>query len=444
LPRLKPLTKSIHLTNAYHAESGGIKTFYHALLAAADRVGHSMRLIVPSEKTKVEEVGNHCRIYHVAAPSSPLFDSRYRLLLPHRYLLNIKSNIQRIMIEEQPDLIEVCDKYCLNWLGGLIRKNRVKGLRRPVLVGFSCERMDHSVRAYCSIGQIARRFARLYMSYCYLPMFDCHIANSTYTAEELHECVVPKHKRQILVHPMGVDYEYFSGAEKSEVPRAQLIRRVGGNERTRLLLYVGRLAQEKNLDLLIEMMENLKDTENDHHLLIAGDGQLSTFLKKEMASRCPGRAHFLGHVGSRAELAELYATCDAFVHPNPREPFGITPLEAMAAGLPLIAPNTGGVLSYASDANAWLAEANGRSFADAVNAVWSDNLIRRKKIENARNTADALRWENVTAALIRLYRELYERFREKPASEELFISEPVEMFPGFSQMIPGPEAIGRK
>ncbi len=53
-------------------------------------------------------------------------------------------------------------------------------------------------------------------------------------------------------------------------------------------------------------------------------------------------------------MAEIYANADAFVHPNPREPFGIAPLEAMAAGLPVIAPNSGGLTAYANLANAWL------------------------------------------------------------------------------------------
>jgi alpha-1,6-mannosyltransferase len=426
LSGLKRLTKTLHLTNAYHAESGGIKTFYRALLDAANHLGHSMRLVVPSRKTEIEEIGEHCRIYHVAAPPSPFFDSRYRLLLPHRYLLGLKDEVQRIIVEEQPDLIEVCDKYCLNWLGGLIRKNRIKGLTRPVLVGFSCERMDDSVRAYFALGKIGRQLAKLYLSYCYLPMLDCHIANSIYTAEELYQSTVAKHKRQILIHPMGVDYEYFSEAQQKKEVREKLIHQAGADEQTRLLLYVGRLAQEKNLDLLVEMMKCLPA---GYKLLIAGEGPLSSYLKQEMTMRAGERAHFLGHIGSRAALADLYANCDAFVHPNPREPFGITPLEAMAAGLPLIAPDRGGVLSYANETNAWLAEPSGEAFAAGVKAAFDDGQMREEKIANARSTACSLRWTNVTTALIGLYQQLYEQFREKPATEELFLPNPVQMIP---------------
>ena len=64
----------------------------------------------------------------------------------------------------------------------------------------------------------------------------------------------------------------------------------------------------------------------------------------------------MGNVRDRAELAKYYASADVFVHPNPREPFGIGPLEAMASRVPVVSPSAGGVLSYANPTNAWLAE----------------------------------------------------------------------------------------
>ena len=62
-------------------------------------------------------------------------------------------------------------------------------------------------------------------------------------------------------------------------------------------------------------------------------------LQGQAETRVPGRVHFLGHLPDRRQLASLYANADVFVHPNPREPFGIGPLEAMASGLPLVTSN---------------------------------------------------------------------------------------------------------
>jgi hypothetical protein len=78
--------KTLHITNAYHSASGGIRAFYRAMLEAANRRGRSARLVVPGERSEVEEVGMCGRIYHVAARRAFMFDKRYRLLTPATYL----------------------------------------------------------------------------------------------------------------------------------------------------------------------------------------------------------------------------------------------------------------------------------------------------------------------------------------------------------------------
>jgi alpha-1,6-mannosyltransferase len=123
--------------------------------------------------------------------------------------------------------------------------------------------------------------------------------------------------------------------------------------------------------------------------------------------RAPSPARrFSGHVADRKTLAHWYANADIFVHPNPREPFGIAPLEAMSSGLALVAPNEGGVASYANASNAWLADAAPAAFADAIGAVQADPIARVAKTEAARKTAERHRWPDITARYLQLYREL--------------------------------------
>lgn len=169
--------KSLHLTNAYHPTSGGIRTWYHQVLAAAGEHGWTTRLVVPGAHSSVETVTPHARIHHVSAPRAPVFDRRYRLLLPHRYFLP-GGALRRILLAEQPDIVEIADKYALNWLAGVIRKGLIPGLKRPVIVGFSFERMDDNVAAFLGNGAVLRRLAPAYMQRCYWPMFDAHIGAS--------------------------------------------------------------------------------------------------------------------------------------------------------------------------------------------------------------------------------------------------------------------------
>jgi alpha-1,6-mannosyltransferase len=219
---------------------------------------------------------------------------------------------------------------------------------------------------------------------------------------------------------MGVCVDEFNPNYRDEIVRhallAELPQRPAAPERTRLLLYSGRLSPEKNLMLLLETMERLAgDPAGDYRMLVAGSGPFQQRLVAMADRLVPGRLHFLGHISRRERLAELYANCDALVHPNPREPFGIAPLEAMASGLPVVVPRMGGVLSYATDDNSWLAAPTSEAFAAAVRSVFADENERKRRIENALWTARKFSWPNVTARFFDMYDDLYSRGQQRDA-----------------------------
>jgi alpha-1,6-mannosyltransferase len=415
----------LHITNSWHRSSGGIATFYNALIDESNRRGHEIRLVVPAESDRVEEVAQFARIYHVEAPSS-LFNSKYRTIYPSQFLAP-GSKLQRILSSERPDLVEICDKYTLNYLGALLRLRLLPDLDfRPVVVGLSCERMDDNFGSYIGSVPLAAKFCAAYMRWIYFPFYDHHIANSQYTAAELRNAsegqLVP---RGTWVRPMGVDLCHLSPRRKSREMRRRLLQNFGAEEDATLLLYVGRLAPEKNLPLLFELLAHVGGTsKRDVRLLMVGDGIERERWETECATNAPGHVLFLGHIKDRNVLADLYANSDVFVHPNPREPFGIAPLEAMASGLPLVAPNVGGVTTYANNENAWTVEPTAESFAAAIDEILQDEPLRNRKTQNALATAAQYGWETVTASFLDLYQELNRltRCAGEPLSSPSFIS----------------------
>jgi alpha-1,6-mannosyltransferase len=261
--------------------------------------------------------------------------------------------------------------------------------------------MDENMAAYLTPGRTGQRFCRWYMKWIYFPMFDHHITVSEHTAEELIRASHGhKVRRGIWVAPMGVDCVRFTPDRRSAAGRRRLLQLTGGASDATVLLYAGRLAPEKNLSLLIESAARLDPAL--YRLAIAGSGILLESLRRECVARGLEHIAFLGHVGDRELLADYFANADIFVHPNPREPFGITPLEAMAAGLALVAPNAGGVTSYANEANAWLADASPEAFAGAIAKARSGE----NKSKAARRTAVEHGWAAVTSRCLQLYREL--------------------------------------
>lgn len=379
--------KSLHLTNAWHASSGGIATHYKSLLAEAEASGRQMVMVIPGERDDLT-VGRTTRIHTVAAGKSPL-NSAYRSIMPTQWP-GIHHRVRQIVLEEQPDLIEVCDKYSLHYLAGAIRRGFFPGLKkRPVLIGLSCERMDDNLRIYLSRSPLGTAFARWYMKWIYFGFFDHHITNSEHVANELR-LASRGHVRQrgIWVRPPGVDLSQFQPAPANQSP-------------PKIVLYIGRLSPEKNLDLLIDSFALLP---HDFTLQIAGDGIERLRLEHQARLRFPGRYTFHGHLTDKPRLSQLYQSAGVFVHPNPAEPFGIAPLEAMASGLPLVAPNSGGLLAYANSSNAWLTKANAPAFAEAILDSYSSNL-RETKINQAISSARQFHAPQTAKRFLDLYQQ---------------------------------------
>lgn len=427
--------KSVHITNYYHKNSGGISTSYNNLMAAAERHERYVRLIVPGEIESVEDVNPFAKIYYVPAKQSPVFDKRYRVMMPWQYMV-ADSIIRKILLAEMPDMVEITDKYTLSLFGPMVRKKGFQQLGRPMLVHFSCERMDDNVGSFLSKGTAARWLSRRIIGNYTLPSFDYHIANSAYTASEFFDSIsseknprrsskflnwcwryfaaarVPASER-IFVCPRGVDIEQFTPEKRSDDVKRQMRERAGIPDDSVILLYAGRISPEKNIGLLADVMKILgADRSRDFRLLVAGAGPMSGWLEEQTAQNFPGKVIQLGHL-DKETLSTYYANADVFVHPNPKEPFGIAPLEAMASGVPTVAPNSGGILSYASNENAWLVEPTGENFAAAIREVIEDPQIRDRKVKSALETARINTREASTDRLFATYDKLWEDFQAR-------------------------------
>ena len=134
---------------------------------------------------------------------------------------------------------------------------------------------------------------------------------------------------------LGIDLDVFTRATPDPDLRARLAPRGEA-----LLLYAGRLSSEKRVDLLPAAVAALRIRSV---LAIAGTGSAAQgVLREARRLGVERRVVLLGHIADRAELATLMATADCFVHPNPAEPYGLGPLEALAAGSRVVAPDAAG------------------------------------------------------------------------------------------------------
>jgi glycosyltransferase involved in cell wall biosynthesis len=200
----------------------------------------------------------------------------------------------------------------------------------------------------------------------------------------------------------GVDTEMFRPELRSSASRERLL---GGHSDTgKLLLYIGRLSAEKQIERIKPVLEALPEA----RLALVGDGPHRSRLE-EIFSGLP--VTFVGYLAGE-ELAAAYASGDAFVFPSSTETLGLVLLESMAAGCPVVGANRGGIPDIVTDGvNGCLYEPDGEdggaaSLTAAVLRLLGDQEQRQILSFHARREAEAWGWAGATEQLRSYYRKL--------------------------------------
>ncbi|PSB21530.1 glycosyltransferase family 1 protein [Phormidesmis priestleyi ULC007] len=198
----------------------------------------------------------------------------------------------------------------------------------------------------------------------------------------------------------GVDTETFQPDLASLEMRNRLSQ---GHPEDPLLLYVGRLGAEKEIDRIKPILEAIPNA----RLALVGDGPNRQTLEKYFAET---RTHFVGYLGGQ-ELASAFASADAFVFPSRTETLGLVLLEAMAAGCPVVAARSGGIPDIVEDGvNGYLFDPTDDWGAiAATQRLLSSQEERETLRRNARQEAERWSWAAATRQLQSYYRRVVAR-----------------------------------
>jgi len=199
----------------------------------------------------------------------------------------------------------------------------------------------------------------------------------------------------------GVDTELFRPELANPAMRARLH---GGHSDTgNLLLYIGRLSAEKQIERIRPVLDALPQA----RLALVGDGPYRQQLERLFEGTA---TTFVGYLAGD-ELASAYASGDAFVFPSSTETLGLVLLEAMAAGCPVVGANRGGIPDIVSDGiNGCLYDPDQpASLVTAVQRLLGDGATRAQLRQAARLEAERWGWAGATAQLRAYYRQVLER-----------------------------------
>jgi alpha-1,6-mannosyltransferase len=355
----------VQLANFYTPTSGGLRTAVDTIGRGYLAAGHERFLVVPGRHAgqTVTDMGTV-----VTLPGVPV-SGGYRMVTR-------PANVVRTLDRLAPDSVEVSDKATLVVAGDWAREHGAGS------VLFSHERLDTWLAARLRAGSLLGPGIR-WWNRRLAGRFDAVVVTSAFAQDEFAAIGV----HDVVRIPLGVDLDTFR-------PRPSL----SDNEPSRLI-YAGRLSQEKNPGAVVEAVDLLVRSGVDVHLDVYGDGSALVGLRRR-AIGLPVVFH--GHVSDRAFLAARLAQADVAFAPSPAETFGLSVLEALACGTPVVAADAGGGGELVSSDAGVAVPATPEGLAAGVLDVLSRPVAARRA--GARNRAEAFPWSATVDSMLNLHR----------------------------------------
>jgi glycosyltransferase involved in cell wall biosynthesis len=365
---VRPLPLRIALvTETYPPEINGVAMTLGRQVADLQQRGHQIQLI---RQSVYDQATFSTSLEEVLKPGMTI--PRYAGL---KMGLPAKSALIRLWSLKRPDLIHVATEGPLGW-SALAAANK---LRIPVSTDFHTN--FHSYSQHYGVGWLRRPIL------AYLRKFHNKSCVTLVPTEGIRRELQMHGYGNLEVVSRGVDTKLFSPAHRD----ASLRTGWGVDDATQVALYVGRLAPEKNLQLVFAAFAAMHQCNPHTRLVLVGDGPDRAALQAAHP-----QAIFCG-MRSGVDLSRHYASADVFLFPSLTETFGNVTIEAMASGLTVVAydyaaaeelirHNQNGALAPYDDAQAYIAESV---------RLAADPALAKKMALAARHTAQKMSWDSI-------------------------------------------------
>jgi alpha-1,6-mannosyltransferase len=341
----------VDVNEFYSPTGGGVRTYIDRKMALMAEMGHELICIACGKEDRVEERVGGGKVIYVKSPGLP-FDKNYGLF-------SKREPIWRLLDEFDPDVVETSSVWRPAWIVGkwpgrafksfFMHNDNVAVYPMRWLEGLA---PPQQIEDACGIyAQYMNRF---------LPLFDTVVTNGPALEKRLKRRGV----RIDAAMTLGIERSHFSPDLRDERLRAAMLRQLDLPPDGHLLLGLGRHHGEKRWPMVVDAVERAGER-LPVGLMLIGTGPESKRIEKRIA----GSPHIrmFRPVYNRTDLARIMASCDALIHGSETEPFGLVASEAMASGLPLIAPEEGGCAEVADPLTSELYRA--RDAADAALAI---------------------------------------------------------------------------
>ncbi|KAB7647622.1 glycosyltransferase [Polymorphobacter fuscus] len=316
----------VDISALYSPSGGGIRTYTRLKLAAAERLGHDLTVVVPGAEDSVEQVSDAARLVSIASPRFPL-DRNY-------FYFENDAIIHDALDRYQPDFIEASSPWgsataVAEWTGTapralIMHADPLSAWAYRWFEGvFSRPTID---RGFDWFWRHLRRLdAGFDTVVCASPSLAARL-----TAGGLHH---------VETVPMGVESGVFGPQHRDVGLRARLLERCDQPENATLIVGVGRFSPEKCWPLIIAAA-TAAGVNDPLGLVLVGDGHGRTKILRAVGEN-PHIA-LVAPITDRGQMARMLASADLLIHGASAETFGLVAAEARASGLPIIVPAAGG------------------------------------------------------------------------------------------------------
>ncbi|PKM76339.1 MAG: glycosyltransferase family 4 protein [Firmicutes bacterium HGW-Firmicutes-15] len=380
-------------TDSYKPYTSGVVTSISNFKEELTRLGHEIHIFAPSYPSYDEIEENVHRYFSLPSPSNPDFT----LAIP------IYPGMDTIVKNLQLDIVHVHSPFTM----GRVGLRYAKKLNIPLLFTYHT-RYDQYVHYVPLAHDLAREVTIKYSSnFCN----HCnHIITPSFEIESIIRAF--KVKTPISVIPSGVPIDKYEGGDAGWLRKHYSIP-----ANNRILLFVGRLTQEKNIPFLIQSFKEVKASQPDTTLVIIAQGPLEEELKnlvKSLGLSLNDDVIFTG-VLPFSSLVNAYYSADLFVFSSLTETQGLVLIEAMAAGLPVVAVRASGVREMVDDGiDGLLTECDTGELAAGILRVLKDDKLYHSLQINARKKADQLSSHNMALKLEQVYMNMVSTNKVNP------------------------------
>jgi glycosyltransferase involved in cell wall biosynthesis len=309
LPAERPALRVAVVTETYPPEINGVAMTVGRMVEGMRRRMHSVQLIRPKQ-------GN------ADAPSAtPDFEEMLKPSLPIPRYANLRMGFParqaliRAWSLRRPDVVHIITEGPLGWSA----LQAAAKLRLPVLTDFHTN--FHTYMAHYGVAWLKKSILG------YLRKFHNRAGATLVPTHEMRDELAADGFQRLRVVSRGVDVELFDPSRRSEALRRQWGIEAGGLA----VLYVGRLAAEKNLPLVLRAFNAVKTRNPGARLVLVGDGP----ARRSLEAGSP--QHVYAGMRTGEDLATHYASGDLFLFPSLTETYGNVTVEAMASGMPVVA-----------------------------------------------------------------------------------------------------------